>query len=270
MNKSTALSPGPVAALLGRYAAVLRAAWAAREELAGPRRMVQECAFLPAALALQETPPHPAPRRVALALCALFVLTLLWAGLGELDIVAVGQGRIKLSEGAKQIQPLETSVVKAIHVQEGSKVQAGAVLIELDSVTADAEVRQVQAERQAALAEQRRTRALIAALNANSMRDPLPPLVGADHPAAAPEESSRLLAEWRDIQAKRSKLLAESLRRRAELQTLERQVTKLRTTLPLLKQREQDFRDLGAQGFVSHHAGQDRLLDRVNLEQDLS
>ncbi|WP_418317603.1 hypothetical protein [Piscinibacter sakaiensis] len=62
---SGAAQQHPAIELLARYRAVFAAAWAARLELAGPRRLASELAFLPAALSLQETPAHPAPRRVA-------------------------------------------------------------------------------------------------------------------------------------------------------------------------------------------------------------
>lgn len=68
----------PVIELLARYREILQAAWRARNELAGPRRLPDEAAFLPAALSLQETPVHPAPRRAAIAICALFASR--WCG----------------------------------------------------------------------------------------------------------------------------------------------------------------------------------------------
>ena len=70
----------PALELLARYRAVLATAWALRHELAGPRRLADEAAFLPAALSLQETPPHPAPRRLAWVLMALFSAALAQAG----------------------------------------------------------------------------------------------------------------------------------------------------------------------------------------------
>src|SRR5205823_4794177 len=88
----------PALALLAHYRDVFRAAWARRAELVGPARLAHETAFLPAALSLQETPPHPAPRRVAWAVCALFVIALVWAVFGEIDIVAVAPGRIVVSD----------------------------------------------------------------------------------------------------------------------------------------------------------------------------
>ena len=55
----------PAFDLLAKYKAIFNAAWSHRHELAGPKRMADETAFLPAALSLQETPAHPAPRRAA-------------------------------------------------------------------------------------------------------------------------------------------------------------------------------------------------------------
>ena len=68
MNPPTEAAPQrhPFIELLARYRAIFQAAWAARRELAGPQRLTDEAAFLPAALSLQETPAHPAPRRAAL------------------------------------------------------------------------------------------------------------------------------------------------------------------------------------------------------------
>ena len=56
---TTATPRHPALDLLGRYRAVAQAAWQARHELAGPKRLADEAAFLPAALSLQETPVHP-------------------------------------------------------------------------------------------------------------------------------------------------------------------------------------------------------------------
>jgi hemolysin D len=127
----------PVIELLARYRVIFGAVWAARHELAGPKRRADEAAFLPAALSLQET--HPAPRRVALVVCTLFVVALVWAIVGKIDIVAVAPGRIVVSERTKTLQPLEASVVKRVLVKDGDVVQAGQVLVELDATNAAAD-----------------------------------------------------------------------------------------------------------------------------------
>jgi len=261
--------------LLGRYKAVLQTVWQHRHELAGPARMADEAAFLPAALSLQETPPHPAPRRAIWAVISLFCIALLWACFGKIDIVAVAPGRIEVSEGTKLVQPLETSVVKAIHVQDGAKVKAGDVLIELDATAAQADSSRVTQERASALSEALRTKALLAAFTAKrGDAEPALPRSGEALEVLSAEQrqqaQAQLNAEWQDLQAQRAKLQADIVTKRAEIDTVREQIAKLKTTLPLLQKREDDFSELSKQGFVSQHAGQDRTRARIEMEQDLS
>src|SRR3954469_25168559 len=96
------------------------------------RRRDPELAFLPAALEIVETPPSPIGRAIGATIISVFVLALVWACLGTLDIVATAPGKIIPSGRSKVIQPFETGVVRAIHVSDGDRVTAGQVLIELD------------------------------------------------------------------------------------------------------------------------------------------
>ncbi|MCE4556543.1 HlyD family type I secretion periplasmic adaptor subunit [Roseateles cellulosilyticus] len=273
MNTTTAAAEAPrhpFIELLARYRAIFKAAWDRRDELAGPKRMLDERAFLPAAIALQETPPHPAPHRAIIAICALFTIALLWACFGQIDIVAVAQGRVVVSQRSKTLQPLETSVVKAIHVKDGDKVKAADLLIELDSTLTAADSTRVTEERSAAQSESLRSQALLTALRQGSPPSlpaaALKGLTDADRASA----SIRLQSEWADISAKLAKFAAETARRKAEIATGEQLVAKLQTTLPLAQQREKDFKSLTEQGFVANHAGQDRTRERVELERDLA
>ncbi len=276
MNTTTnAVTPlHPVVDLLGRYRAVFAAAWSARRELAGPKRLSDEAAFLPAALSLQETPVHPAPRRAALAVCLFFVIALLWAMFGQIDIVAVAPGRIVVSERTKTLQPLETTVVKRVLVKDGDVVQAGQVLVELDATIARADQTSVQEQLGAALSEEHRTTALLVAVRAGktpSLPLPLGEGGGEGHgDAQQARATTRLLAEWHDITAKLAKLAAERASRQAELATVREVITKLETTLPIALQREADFKNLTEQGFMSSHAGQDRTRERIELQSDLA
>ena len=154
----------PLIELLARYRAIFTAAWSIRHELAGPKRLTDEAAFLPAALSLQETPPHPAPRRAAWALCALFLIALVWSMVGEIDIVAVAHGRIVVSDRTKTVQPLEASVVRRVRVRDGDTVQAGQALVELDSTNANADQTSVREQLSAAVSEEVRATALLNAL----------------------------------------------------------------------------------------------------------
>jgi len=271
-NTAAPLPRHPFIELLASYKAVFKAAWDHRHELAGPRRLADEAAFLPAALSLQETPVHPAPRRLAWAIMVLFVLALVWSIFGQVDIVAVAPGRIIVSDRTKVIQPLEASVVKAVLVRDGDRVQAGQVLVELDPTMASADKASVQEQLNAAISEEQRTAALLKALATGQA-----PVI---HPSVRPEpvegrEAQRqtrtlLQSEWQDINAKLAKLDAEIARRQAEMATVKETIAKLEATVPMAQAREADFKRLVEQGYISSHATQDKMRERIELERDLA
>ena len=95
--------------------------------------------FLPAALEIQETPPSPIGRTTIYILCTFLMLAVLWATIGKVDIVSVGQGSIIPSGRTKVIQPFETGVVSAIHIKSGQTVKAGDLLVEMDITQNDAD-----------------------------------------------------------------------------------------------------------------------------------
>jgi hemolysin D len=273
----------PVIELLARYQAIFSAAWAHRVELAGPSRMADEVAFLPAALSLQETPVHPAPRRFAWGLMILFVLALLWSFFGQVDIVAVAPGRIIVSDRTKVIQPLEASVVRRVLVKDGDRVQAGQVLVELDPTVATADIASVQEQLKASASEVMRTRALLQSLSNQKLLTPV--LIGLEadlpiktgtNPASGwsgtdqAATQAQLLSEWQDISARLAKLDAEAARRQAEIATVKETIAKLEATIPMAQTRETDFKKLVDQGYISSHATQDKTRERVELERDLA
>lgn len=243
-NATPAPPRHPVLELLARYKAIFQTAWAHRAELAGPQRLADEAAFLPAALSLQATPVHPAPRRLAWGLMALFVLALLWATFGKVDIVAVAPGRIIVSDRTKLIQPLEASVVRRVLVKDGDRVQAGQVLVELDPTDASADKSSVQEQ-----------------LASGST----PQLQQAD-----PTTQALLQSEWQGISSQLAKLDAEATRRHAEAATVQASIAKLQATLPMAQVREADFKRLVEQGYMASHATQDKTRERVEQEQDLA
>ncbi|MDP3700638.1 MAG: HlyD family type I secretion periplasmic adaptor subunit [Hylemonella sp.] len=261
-NTAAPLPRHPLIELWSRYRAVFKAAWERRAELAGPKRLADETAFLPAALSLQETPVHPAPRRFAWAIMALFVLVLVWSIFGKVDIVAVAPGRIIVSDRTKLIQPLEASVVKRVLVRDGDRVRAGQVLVELDPTMANADKASVQEQLNAAISEEQRTAALLNTL-ATGQAPSLPK--GADAGTR-----SLLQSEWQDIRAKLAKLDAEASRRQAEMATVQATIAKLEDTVPMAQAREADFKRLVDQGYISGHATQDKTRERVELERDLA
>ena len=277
----TATPRHPASELLARYRAIFQAAWQHRHELAGPARLADEQAFLPAALSLQETPAHPAPRRIAYVLMALFLIALAWATLGKIDIVAMAPGRIIVSDRTKVIQPLERSVVQRILVKDGDHVEAGQTLVTLDPTAAQADKASLSETTRAAESEGLRSRILLQVLSKKELpahiNQTLEPknALNASAPAhwSATDKAqaqAQLAAEWSDITARLAKLSAEHQRRQAEMATVRAMIGKLEATLPIARQREQDFQALTAQGFMSGHANQDRTRERIELERDLA
>jgi biotin/lipoyl-binding protein len=119
--------------------------------------------FLPAALELLETPPSPIRVAAIWLICTAFATALAWSYFGWLDIHAIAHGRIQPSGRSKIVQPLEPGKVIAIAVENGSRVAAGDVLVELDPTETDADREALTRELESTRAEAARRRVAVAA-----------------------------------------------------------------------------------------------------------
>ncbi len=72
--------------------------------------------------------------------CRLVVALVVWATVGKISIVATAPGKFIPDGRVKEVQPLESSIVKAIHVKEGQRVRQGDLLLELDPTLSAAEM----------------------------------------------------------------------------------------------------------------------------------
>jgi hemolysin D len=148
---------------VARHIEVWRTAWheqKRQEPIVVPQG--KELEFLPAVLELQESPPSPVGRTIIFIIIGLFSAALLWSVLGHIDIVAVAQGKIIPSDYSKVIQPLESGIIKKIHVRDGQHVKKDDVLIELDATTTGADRERYSNEYLSAMTEVARLQALIA------------------------------------------------------------------------------------------------------------
>ncbi|MBX3306261.1 MAG: HlyD family type I secretion periplasmic adaptor subunit [Nitrospira sp.] len=148
---------------LSRQWTVWRAAWQAESrQMSGtvaPSGRAAE--FLPAVLEIQQVPPSPIGRALIWTIAAAFTAAVLWASFGRIDIIAIAQGKIIPSGYSKIVQPYETGVIAAIHVQDGQAVKQGDLLIELDATLHRADRDRASNEQQAANVDAARLRALI-------------------------------------------------------------------------------------------------------------
>ncbi|NML27862.1 HlyD family type I secretion periplasmic adaptor subunit [Zoogloea dura] len=254
--------------LFERYGRVFRHIWARRQELDSPSRLAHEAQFLPAALALQETPPSPAPRVTMWSLIVFALLALAWSIFGQIDVVASAQGKIIPSDKTKTIQPLETATVHAIHVKDGQAVKAGDVLVELDATTTEADQARIRNDLTVARLQVARANAMLAAI-ASGQPPRIKPTPGVD--AARLREAERqLMGQYDEYTAKLNRVEADIARRNAEIRSTRELVGKLAQTAPIAKQRADDFKRLVDENFVSRHGYLEREQARIEQEGDLA
>lgn len=149
--------------------------------------------FLPAALEILDTPLSPIRTALSVTICAFALVALAWSYFGQIDIIAVAQGKIQPVGRTKIVQPLDTGKVLALHVSNGSRVHAGDVLINLDASEAKADESSLTVELQSLEGERNRR---IAALDVAAKRAPetSPQLAwDADVPSSIRKREQRVL-----------------------------------------------------------------------------
>lgn len=260
-----------------RLLAILRHSLAIeREAAAQPRRNAEERAFLPAVLEITETPPSPTARVLTWALVGFFVTGLAWSWFGQVNEVAVAEGRTVASGRSKVVQPAEAGIVTAIHVRDGQAVREGDTLIELDSTITGADRERLRADWLAARLAIARLVALLAATEDGA--DPLPlfvPPAEADPPAIA-SARALLLTEVAEQRARQAGFAEEIARRQAERLTTEATIRRLVEVIPLVQARAQARGELARDGHGSRlifleaqqqlvEAQHDRLIQAARL-----
>lgn len=226
--------------------------------------------FMPAAIEIEKTPASPVGRVILYAIVLLFVIAVLWATFGKIDIVAVAQGKVVPSERVKVIQPLETAVIELIHVKEGQSVKVGQPLITLNTNITQADVRRFREEWRGAALKNLRLTAL-----AEWFRDPaakeftlmsenpeLTPYLSA-HRALLEQEVSELKANLRNIQQ-------ESDRLQAEKQMVEAEVKKNGLLLEVLNERVSAYDKLQRKGTGSRMDFLEVRQEQIEVEQNVS
>lgn len=255
--------------LWNRYVQVFAAAWGMRRELDTVPRMRHESEFLPAALALRDTPIHPAPRIATGLIIALLAVTTAWACLGKVDVVATAPGKIIPSGNVKVIQPQDTAVVKAIHVEDGQHVKRGDPLVDLDATDATADAVSAEASLYATRDEIARAHAMLDAINQH--RAPtLAAAPGLGSPVEQASEQQVLAGEYADYISNLGKLQADIAQSAASLHETEDEIQKLESTLPIEEHKEKDYAALIAKGYVSKHDyyGEEQAV--IQMQQDLA
>jgi hemolysin D len=219
--------------------------------------------FLPAALEIERTPPPFAARLLLWTLVLGVVGALVWAIVGEVDVVGIAPGRIVVVGHTKTVQAPEHAVVAAIRVTEGQHVDAGQVLVEFDRTAAGADRARLAADLAALETDRARLLSLVAL--ARGERDVTP--VGDLWTGPARRRFEQQRAEYR---AALAGIDAELRAARASHAGLAARIDQLAGTLPLVAEEAEAHRQLMGRGIVPRVRWLAVERERITVRQQLA
>lgn len=212
--------------------------------------------------ALERQAPASVSRWLLHALLALLGMSLLWALVGRLDIVAVAEGKLVPATYVKIVQPAEAGIVEGILVGEGQSVRAGQVLMRMDAAFG-------KADHAALLAEYHLKDLTLRRIDAELAGQPMTRREGDPEAAYA-----QALAQYHaDRQALESALAEENSvldKARHDLAAAEQVRTKLERTLPHYRGQEQAYDNLARQGFMGKLMAEEKTRARIEQEETLN
>ena len=230
-------------------------------ERAGGRIQADPHDFLPSLVRLQEAPPSPLGRRVLGTTLIFLLALLLWATFGQLDIIAVAEGKLVPDTYVKIVQPTDSGVVKEILVQEGEEVKTGQVLMRMDTALSDSDLKALTADYKNKHIALRRIDAQLA--GEAFMRR-------ADEPA---ELFAQVFAQYlANRQAYENALAQERStleKAKHDVAAAEQVQKKLVQTLPHYREQEAAYEKLTKDGFAGKLMYTDKQRERIEHEQDL-
>lgn len=218
-------------------------------------------AFAPPLLRLQQAPPNPLGQTVIRFVASMLGLLLLWSLIGQLDIVAVAEGKLVPHSYLKIVQPADAGIVREILVREGEGVQAGQVLMRMDARLSDADARALAADFQRKRLSLRRIDAELEGIDFSREEG--------DPPALAAEIAAQYQANRKAIDAALAEERSRLAKARAELASALQVQAKLNQVLPHYREQEAAFMQLAQQGFAGHLMASDKQRERIEKEQEL-
>ncbi|MCX8519919.1 MAG: HlyD family type I secretion periplasmic adaptor subunit, partial [Rhodoferax sp.] len=219
--------------------------------------------FSSAALALQIRPPSHVVRMVTLGICAMTAIGLLFASLVRMDIVVSAQGKVIPAGKSKVIQPLESGVVRAVHVRDGQSVHAGDVLIELDPTSTGADRDRVQREYWEAQSDVLRTTAQLKGKKSFAPPTGMPIEI-------SDNQIATLQGRNAEQHARMAALDADISKRKADVEAIQTNVTQIKSSLPLIARKYHMREELAKTGHIAQTTVIDSKLELINAEKDLA
>ena len=96
-------------------------------------------AFQPDIVEIERRAAPRAAQITLFAVVGLITVAVVWASLAQIDRIVIAEGRLVTTSSKIVVQPLETGVVRSIHVRVGQSVRKGDVLAMLDATFTEAD-----------------------------------------------------------------------------------------------------------------------------------
>jgi hemolysin D len=221
----------------------------------------QSLDFAPSILAIQARPASPLPRVMLYTLMLLFLLIVLWAIFGKVDVVAVAQGKLVPQSYLKIVQPAEAGIVKEILVKEGDTVKQGQILMRMDAQLQDSDTKMVEAELKQRALQLRR-------IDAELSGKQLVMKTGDDATQFKQIESQYQSHRqaFDDAVAQEQALLNKATE---DYQGARQTETKIRNVLPAYQEQEAAWAKLHKDGYAGRLLALERERERIEKEGDL-
>lgn len=250
-----------------RYRSACRSAWQHRRPAStGP---TPEWAFMAPVLALQHRPPPAFPRLLQGLILTVLVGAVVWASVSHIDVVASATGKIVPNGRSKVIQPSETAVIKAIHVQDGQTVVKGQVLIELEARGTAADLARLEADLLSAQIDAARAAAMIASVDhVQPPALPVEALAGAD--ALKRQAVQRWLeGQYLELRSQLDQADADIARAGFERDSLAVSIRALQEAIPIARELAEDYAALLAEQAVAKHHYLQRKQEYLQQQREL-
>ncbi|MBN9149229.1 MULTISPECIES: HlyD family type I secretion periplasmic adaptor subunit [unclassified Nitrobacter] len=147
---------------------------------ATPARLPVVSEFQSDAMEIEQRKPPRLARITLYCVVVLIFAATVWATVSHVDMIVTAQGRLITTRPNMVVQPLETSVIREIHVRAGDVVNRGDVLATLDPTFSQADLDQLRD----------RVSALDAAINRLNAE-----LAGKDYTVTNPSDPDQILQD---------------------------------------------------------------------------
>lgn len=217
--------------------------------------------FAPGLLSIQESPPARMPRMVMYTVAGLFLILLLWATFGKLNIIASAEGRLVPKTYVKIVQPADAGIVREILVKEGQPVRAGQILMRMDRSLSDADAKTIKNDMALRSLQLRRIDAELTGT---------PMVRKADDPG---DLFTQVELQHREHQKSYADALeqAQAAYRKSlrEYESAKEVLSKLKEVTPILKQEADAYANMEKQGYAPRLVALDKKRDYMEKAQDV-